>query len=248
MRIPVIRGTIDRRILVNFRVEPEVLTRHVPPPFRPQLVDGHGIAGICLIRLKKVRPQFFPLPWGIGSENAAHRIAVEWDVDGKPRQGVYIPRRDTGSRINAFVGGTLFPGEHHFARFEVDERGPNLSVAMKSQDGKSRLKVVGTVTDGLPTGSVFPSLAAASAFFEAGSLGYSPVEASDRYDGLELRCHSWTVQPLAISHVESSYFDNRNRFPEGSVSFDNALLMRDIEHEWHSREDLCCDGKSVAAG
>ena len=52
MRIPTIRGIIDRRVLVNFRVDPDVLARVCPPPFRPQVVNGFGVAGICLIRLK----------------------------------------------------------------------------------------------------------------------------------------------------------------------------------------------------
>ena len=58
MHIPVIRGLIDRRILVNFQVMPEVLSAILPLPFRPKLVDGMGVAGICLIRLKHIRPGF----------------------------------------------------------------------------------------------------------------------------------------------------------------------------------------------
>ena len=119
MKIPVIRGTIDRRILANYRIDPEVLGSILPNPFRPKIVGGFGIGGICLIRLKSVRPRFFPFPWGIGSENAAHRFSVEWDVDGKSREGVYIPRRDTSSRLNTFVGGRVFPGVHHHASFVV---------------------------------------------------------------------------------------------------------------------------------
>ena len=29
------------------------------------------------------------------------------------------------------------------------------------------------------------------------------------------------------------------RFPPGAVAFDCALLMREIAHEWHAREELC---------
>ncbi len=60
MRIPVIRGVIDRRILVNYRVDPEVLARMLPAPFRPKLVNGTGMAGVCLIRLKHIRPRLLP--------------------------------------------------------------------------------------------------------------------------------------------------------------------------------------------
>ena len=34
------------------------------------------MAGICLIRLRGVRPAIFPAGWGLTCENAAHRAAV----------------------------------------------------------------------------------------------------------------------------------------------------------------------------
>ena len=117
MRLPAIAGLIDRRILANYRVDAQRMASVLPQPFRPWTHGGFAIGGICLIRLKHVRPKFFPFPVGIGSENAAHRIAVEWDLDGKTKRGVYIPRRDTSSLLNAFAGGRIFPGVHHRAKF-----------------------------------------------------------------------------------------------------------------------------------
>ena len=38
---------------------------------------------------------------GIRTENVAHRFAVEWDGDDCTQVGVFIPRRDTNSRITA---------------------------------------------------------------------------------------------------------------------------------------------------
>ena len=241
VRIPVIRGVIDRRILANYRIDPDAMARVLPAPFRPKLAGGFAIGGICLIRLKQVRPKFLPVPWGIRSENAAHRVAVEWDEDGRTREGVYIPRRDTDSRLNAWAGGTLFPGLHHRAWFTVEESNGTCSVAVESLDGDTRVRVVGTATDRLPESSVFDSPAEASAFFERGSLGYSDTAVPGRYDGLELRCRNWHAEPLAVDRVESSYFEDETRFPAGSVAFDCALLMRGIDHEWHGRADLCCD-------
>src|SRR5947209_20533300 len=134
MRLPVIEGLIDRRILVNFRVEPEILRRIVPPPFEPQLVGGFGVAGICLIRLKHVRMKGFPAWLGIGSENAAHRVAVEWDdATGNRRTGVYIVRRDSGSWLNALAGGRIFPGEHRLSRFAISETADRFELALRSR-------------------------------------------------------------------------------------------------------------------
>ena len=155
-------------------------------------------------------------------------------------EGVFIPRRDTTSVLNALAGGRLFPGRHHLGRFEVEERGEHYAIRLKNRNGQPILSVEADVTDQLPEASVFGSVEEASAFFEAGSLGYSPSADGGRLDGLELRTHGWHVQPLAVRHVQSSYFEDRQRFPPGSVRFDSALLMRGLQHEWHAREPLYC--------
>lgn len=243
MRIPVLSGTIDRRILVNFSVDPQVLARAVPPPFRPKTVRGLGVAGICLIRLSSIRPRHFPGFLGLMSENAAHRIAVEWDEDATVRSGVFIPRRDTSSRVNAFVGGRLFPGEHHRARFQVKEDDVSIRVEFESDDAVARLAVEGRVGGRLPSESVFRTMDEASRFFEQGALGYSARHEPGIYDGLELKTFEWRMEPLNVTGVYSSFFEDRTRFPEGSVRFDSALIMRNIRHEWHGRGTLhgvCC--------
>jgi hypothetical protein len=240
MRIPAIHGLIDRRILVNYHLEPEVVARHLPSPFRPKTLRGRAIGGICLIRLRDIRPKFLPLPCGIGSENAAHRIAVQWEIEGQQKEGVFIPRRDTDSRLNALSGGRLFPGEHNHARFQIHETPDHLSVKLDSDDGHTHVSVVAKPGSKLPSSSIFESLPEASEFFEAGSLGYSVTADPTRFDGVELRCRTWRVEPLEVEHVASSFFDNPAVFPAGSAIFDCALLMRGIEHEWVGREDLCC--------
>jgi len=244
MKIPAICGVIDRRILVNYRVDADVLARLLPPPFRPKTIHGMGLAGICLIRLKNLRPRFSPSWLGVTSENAAHRAAVEWDDNGLTCQGVYIFRRDTSSRLNALAGGRIFPGIHYHAVFTVDEPADRLSIALTSDDGFTRIAVRGRQTEAWPNESVFDSLEEASAFFEAGSVGFSPTNSPARFKGVELECQKWHATPLHVEHVESSFFDDTRRFPKASIELDCALLMRGIEHEWHGVPDLCCAGRS----
>ncbi|MCY7286937.1 MAG: DUF2071 domain-containing protein [Cryobacterium sp.] len=57
VRLPQMAGDIERRLLVNYRVEPAALTGLLPAQLRPQLVDGLAVAGICLIRLGTLRPR-----------------------------------------------------------------------------------------------------------------------------------------------------------------------------------------------
>ena len=245
MRIPTFRGIIERRILVNYRVDPQTLAAILPPPFEPKLAHGFAIAGICLIHLKHIRPRFIPAQFGIASENAAHRIAVQWMVNGCLHEGVYIPRRDTSSRLNTIVGGRIFPGVYHLAKFTVAEQDPQLEVSLESLDFSTSVAVKAHVIPSLPETSIFHSLQDASSLFESGSLGYSATHEEGRYDGLKLHTHNWEVRPLAVDHVHSSFFENTTLFPHGSVNFDCTLLMRNLSHEWRDQGQLLCPDSAV---
>lgn len=231
MRIPIIHGIIDRRILINFIADTECVKKIIPAPFHPQVYKGKAIVGICLIRLKNIRPKGLPGFIGISSENGAHRIAVEWDEEGQIRTGVFIPRRDTSLMLNTLVGGRLFPGRHYAAKFNVKEAGGYYHVDFTSSDNTS-ISIDAKRAPVFDTGSIFGSLENASGFFEGGAIGYSPN--GKKFDGMKLQTHNWKVEPLEVDQVRSSFFENENLFPKGSVIFDNALLMTQIEHEWHS--------------
>ena len=237
MKIPTITGIIDRRILVNFIIDPDIAKVIVPAPFTPKVFNGKAIAGICLIRLKQVRPKGLPAFIGFGSENGAHRIAVEWIENDQLKEGVYVHRRDTSSLFNTLSGGRVFPGRHYRAKFDVREAGDQYHIAFKSSDG-TVINVDARLTENLNKGSIFKSLEAASIFFKSGSTGYSPN--GNKFDGLLLKINKWDVKPLEVSNVRSSYFENELIFPKGSVQFDNALLMTNISHDWSSVTDKYC--------
>ena len=196
MRLPVIQGVIRRRILVNFRVDPAVMQVQLPSRFRPKLQGGHAIAGICLIRLESVRPRFVPPLLGLSSENAAHRIAVRWRADGAEKEGVFIPRRDTGSAMNHLarrpaLSRRASPRAFHRAG-KLRHHRPQHAVRRPHGLGEGPR----SAWRDLPGSSCFSSLAEASAFFEPGSLGYSVTSDAGRLDGIELKTHGWSVEPF----------------------------------------------------
>lgn len=238
MALPVVRGVIRRRVLVNYRVRPEVVRTLLPPPFEPKTVAGWGMAGICLIRLAELRPRGVPAALGLSSENAAHRIAVVWGHGDTRREGVFVRRRDTSAWWNVVAGGRLFPGVHHRADFDVQETPERLRLALQSRDGVTRVTVAGAPASSLPPSSVFGSVGEASRFFELGSCGYSPGNVRGCFDGLELRTQQWNVAPFEITELSSTFFESRELFPEASVEFDNALLVRNVPHEWHALRQL----------
>ncbi|MCX2574650.1 DUF2071 domain-containing protein [Pedobacter sandarakinus] len=231
MKIPTIHGYIDRRILINFTADLKTVEKIIPSPFRPKSYKGKAIVGICLIRLKHIKPKGFPDFIGVNSENGAHRIAVEWDEDQQTKSGVYIPRRDTSHKLNAFVGGRIFPGKHYYANFNVNENNGNYHVDFQSSDD-TKILIDASETEFFNEKSIFETLKNASDFFKDGDLGYSPNK--EKFDGLRLKAYHWEVRPLDVVNINSTFFDNEHIFPKGSVTFDNALLMTNIEHEWKS--------------
>ena len=171
MKIPKITGTIERRILINYQVDKDVVAKFLPEPFRPKLVNDRAVVGICLIRLKNIRLKGLPKFIGISSENGAHRIAVEWTDKEGVKEGVYIPRRDTSSKLNSLAGGRIFPGVHHFADFKVDESDGNYSVEFRSEDD-TFLSVKAQETKDWNADSIFKDLDCARC---GGPLKHKPV-------------------------------------------------------------------------
>jgi hypothetical protein len=225
-------SVIERRLLVNYRVDPEVAASLLPAPLRPQLVNGWAVAGICLIRLGRLRPSWAPGWAGMRTENAAHRVAVEWDGTAGRQSGVYIPRRDSDSLATVLAGGRLFPGEHHRAAFDVRETARDLHVAFTSTDGTAHVSTDISVAQRLQGSALFADLREASDFFRHGSAGFSATRDSGRLDGLELRADRWVVEPAEVHAVRSNFFEDARLFPPGSATLDCTLLLRDIQVTW----------------
>jgi len=225
--------TIERRLLVNYRIDPEAVTRLLPEPFRPQLVSGWAVGGVCFIRLGSLRPAHFPSVLGSRTENVAHRFAVEWD-DGQGTQvGVFVPRRDTSSRLTALAGDKLFPGAYHLARFKVQERASEIGIGVDSRDGTLALSVSAREAPSLG-GDLFGSLEAALTFFRQGSLGFSPSGGTGGLVGVRLISETWEGRPVSLGHMDSSMFDDNKVFPKGSCTLDSALVMRNLPVRWRN--------------
>jgi len=227
-------AVIERRLLLNYRADPHTVARVLPPPFRPQLRNGYAVVGICLLRLAQTRPGWLPAGVGLGSENAAHRFAVEWSSPEGPRSGTYILRRDSASRLQVAVGGRLFPGVHHRAEFDVAEKADRFRVAYATSDGDTAVDVEVRLAEELVASALFHDVHEASEFFRLGSVGYSAGRAPDEFEGMELATSQWRVDPCTIDRAASSYYDDRSIFPTGTIELDSALVMRKVPARWRA--------------
>lgn len=228
--IRAMRGTIRHRLLVNYAADPEVVTPLLPPGLRPQLVRGQAVVGICVLCLRHLRPAGFPKAFGVSSDAAAHRIAVEWDGPTGPEVGVYVLRRDTAQRMPALVGGRLFPGVQARAVLHAEERRESLRVSYRTADA---LEVdVDVLPPGEWSSELFAEAADASAFFERGACGFS-ADRRGCLEGIEMATDQWAAAPVSVT-ARSTFFEDATRFPRGSVRLDSALLMRDVPVVWRA--------------
>jgi hypothetical protein len=234
MELPVLNGIIDRRILINYRIEPKVVKSLLPPHLEPVVINGYASGGICLLRLKSIGVKYSPSFLRITSENAAHRFLITYRKDGQIIKGVYIPRRDTDSKLNVLLAGKLFSWPHYPAIFLVEEGNDRYWVNMKSRDGKTQLEVDAQLDNHFSINSMFDSIAHASSCFQSCPVGVSPSTNPQRFKTIQLTTKTWNVKPLQVRSLKSSFFEDKSLFPHGTIEFDNALLMEGIEHEWLS--------------
>jgi hypothetical protein len=232
--LPKITGTIDRRILLNYRAPLALVSDLLPGPFEVRSVNGFALIGVCLIRFKALRPAFLPAVMGISSENAAHRISIVWSDDEGTQTGVYVTRRDTNSAFVKLTGGRVFPGVHSHAKFDVEETSDRVAISISDSDGVL-VSLSGQISDEFSS-QVFASHDEASRYFQDDRIGYSPSRRDVELEGLKLNCHEWVTSNLGID--ESFVREFSALSPE--IQFDHALIMHGISHDWSEVPRLCC--------
>jgi hypothetical protein len=183
--------------------------------------------------LEHIRPKGLPQLVGISSENMAHRFAIRFPQEDRPEDGVFIPRRDTDSAFVGLLGGRLFPGYHHLADFAVKEMDDGLTMNVTTEGGVADVHLKAQWTTQWQGSEVFSGLEEVSEFFRRGACGFSCGRDGRTLEGLRLQTLDWRIEPLQVEDVSAAYYEDRNRFPHGSIVFDHALVMRAVPHEWH---------------
>ena len=175
-----------------------------------------------------------PASLGVTTENAAHRIAVEWRENGLWRSGVYVPRRNTDSRLTEVLGGRVFPGQHQRARFEIEETDERVRVAFTAKGGATWVDAEVRRARELPDSKLFADLQTASAFFQSSPTAWSPRR-DDTLEAVSLHTAAWSIEAAEPVRVRSSFFDDDTRFPAGSLTLDSAMLMLDVPVRWDAQ-------------
>lgn len=235
---PTLQGIIARRILVNFRADPETVQAHVPSPLRLATIDDRAVVGVCLVRLENLSIKGFPALFTLSSENMAHRVAVQYRDGSHWRNGVFIWRRDTNHTLTQALGGRIFPGVQHGATFRVSESENGISLRVETRHGLADVSLRASIASQWPGSSIFGNLSEASRFFREGDCGYSCALDGRRLEGMRLHVPRWEMSPLAVELIDAAFFGSTGMLADGSVEFDSAFVMRRLPHEWHPIESI----------
>ncbi|AXL11180.1 hypothetical protein DXT68_02800 [Microbacterium foliorum] len=217
-----VRAQLRRRLLISYRVDPAAAAALLPKGFRPQLVDGSAVAGVCVLGLEDIRPRVVRRRIGLRSENAAHRIAVEWDGPDGVETGVFIFERHSSAWHPVLFGGRLFPGVHRRARFRIAESEDRFAVTMAA--GAHSVDADVEVT-GEWSSTLFPTIEDASAFYRSGRVGWSLARDGQSVEPVALAADGWKVETARLHRLRSSFFD---ALPDGAAVFDSVVVMRDL--------------------
>lgn len=236
--LPPLEGIIARRVLLNFRADPDVVRRLVPEPLEVVTRNGFAVVGVCLIRLERLRPKGFPAPLGMSSENMAHRVAIRYPTREGSKDGVFIWRRETDQCLITLLGGRLFPGVHGTAAFAVTEGDGALRMMVRTPTGEADVSYEAREADRWHATPLFATFDEARAFFQRGDCGFSCSLRGGNLEGMQLRTLAWTMASLEVGTAHAAFFQRAGRFPLGSVAFDCGLMMRGIPHEWHELDDV----------
>lgn len=221
-------GVCQRRISLNWCIDPELARRVLPDLFRPALFDGKCIVGIDILKLVEMRPLGFPALINVSMQNATPRIAVEWEEGGGTVTGTYVPFRWSATQLNKVLSSArLFPAKFEHAYFQFEETSGQFRVSVIA--GKYELHFEASETDNVEVKSILGSFQEVSNFHRDAKISYTPASETGTFDGLYLKTPAWRSMPLNMKSLSFNYVEKL--FP--GAEFDSALLMRNVKHEWH---------------
>lgn len=223
-------GTVTRRFLISYAVEPEVLAEWVPPGSELSLAHGKAWVSACFVHIDDMRPSGTPRALGMAFHYLIHRTRARLPYpDGQMRESVLILEPNIDRSLLSCLG-RLSAG----VRFEV--RGVQLDQGaedwrLKMHDGSGELLFDAEIPDAfgtaMPSGSLFSSAAEADDYLLGVSYG-----GEWHRDRSRLRLLAETHDPWVT--LVGGCRTHRNAFLErltgGPVEADHVITMTDIPH------------------
>ena len=229
--LPDIRARLGERFIFNFRVEPDLLQRHLPAWLEPQLFDGSAVASFCILDLHDVTFRPIPGPLGLRNINCAHRFGVLEKESGNP--AVYVDERNTDSKLGAFITSLGFPGKHPYVDARIEKSETDWTIAVRD-DAESPL-FHGRVRPAAEfRSSLFASMDEFQEFLASGVRSFCPAVKASKWNVVDLHKKDSSYEPLAAEDVADRLLEHWAS-EGGAIEFDSAVRTAGGTYVWEYR-------------
>ncbi len=115
-------GTVARRFLISYPVDPDCLTNCLPPGGEISTHDSMAWVSACFVRMDDMRPNFAPRFLGMGYNYLIHRTRPRLPFpDGKLREAVLVLEPNINRRLLSTFGSMLTGVEFQTRQIDFTE-------------------------------------------------------------------------------------------------------------------------------
>lgn len=212
---------IERRIVINFSVDPNEIERVVDCPWlRPQVVAGQGVASLCVLWMDGVIPTGWPKFLAQSQISIAVRFGVINVETGEP--GVYVPERCSNTVLAWLL--TRMGGSCIHPKIRVTEADGVIGIKRNGVD------FAGFRVDDTPKESkLFSNSGEFEDFIRAGKRSYGPALRRGQIDVVDLNKSETSFVPLGVEMLD---LRGISAIIPGVLTLDSAYETRNAEYAW----------------
>jgi len=223
-------GTVVRRFLISYPVDPKVLLQHLPPGAECATHAGKAWVSACFVRMDDMRPNLLPRFAGMGFHYLIHRTRARLPFpDGKLREAVLVLQPNINRWLLSTFGSRLTGVQFHTHPIQFTEEDESWRIQMHA--GSESLYDVtiskSSCSDVIPNESQFATTTEADQFLLGVSFGAQWVPGESRLKLLPETHDPWQTQVCTCT-------TQRNRFLESlgvdAVEADHVITMSHIPH------------------
>lgn len=205
------RGQLDRRIVVAYRVCAEELAAALPTSSQPLTHRGVGFVLTSLNCIKQWRPAFLPPEFGISIHRLLLTTPIERDGGDQARPKMHQLWKERCSEGSVH---TLLRGN----RLQISESLDHLEVSVESS-AQTLFSLSAFLTPALPSSSAFRTLCEAKFVVDCEAVG-------------EFELGQACCLPLHVDYLYNWIVDQSDCCPFDSMEFDSAFLVRREARRW----------------
>jgi uncharacterized protein YqjF (DUF2071 family) len=230
---PVPMRTVFRNcFLVNFAVDPQVMSRLLPPGISPDLYRDTAFLSVVIADMEKMRPAVLPRAFGITYNQVVYRAVVRCNGE----RGVYFLRSDADNRLMCLVGNLLTFFHFNYSRVRQKLENGKFYFDLESRDHADIHSTfdLSSRSQIMPPMSRFRSLVEAQDFLVE---LYAAFASDSRYvSTVRIERGEWSVTIVEDLRGVYDFMNSSALFPAGSATIDSVFYVSRIPYYWSRLE------------